>query len=229
MTGPLLAACVSTSRVDGALTTASLAQDKKAVLLLRVGAASPTCRHVAVLLGTPEGAGYRRHSILQVINVTSLIEPAVAEAELNPGTYHIVGYACHDGAKPLAVAQKADPGTYSTSYAHFTLQAGEIVNAGYLHFHGSRVGNNVFGRPVRTDVSVTDWPLAELDRFKQQRPQIYAQMVTRLMTVSPKGPGEPTTGDCARFAALRAEGKVQSLPAGCAPALPQVSQPRTRS
>ena len=32
---------------------------------------------------------------------------AVAETELEPGSYHIIGYACHDGKKPQAVAQKA--------------------------------------------------------------------------------------------------------------------------
>ena len=216
-----LAACVQTSQVDSALTTASLTRDKQAAVVLRIGAASPTCQHVAILLGTPDGAGFRRHKVLQVGNVHSLVEPAVAETELEPGAYHIIGYACHDGKKPQAVAQKADPGflftpgTYRTSYAHFAVQAGEIVNLGYLHFHASRIGTNAFGRPVRTTVTVTDWPLAELARFKQRRPQIYAQMVTRLMTVSPTGPGEPTSSDCARLRALKAEGKVQAVPISC--------------
>ena len=61
-----LQACASTSRVDADVTPAALAADKKAVAVMRIGSASPTCQHVAILLGTPEGAGYRRHSILQV-------------------------------------------------------------------------------------------------------------------------------------------------------------------
>ena len=216
----VLAGCGTTSRVDDTVTTAALAQSKTSVMILRIGAASPTCRHVAVLLGTPDGAGYRRHKQLQVMNVTSLVEPAVAEAELPPGTYHIVGYSCHDGRKPAAVMQKADAETFATptyasSYASFTIQAGEILNVGYLHFHASRVGTNAFGRPVRTDVTVTDWPLAELDRFKLKRPGLYAQMVTRLMTVAPTGPAPPSTGDCARLEALKREGKVQTVPAAC--------------
>ena len=62
------------------------------------------------------------------------------------------------------------------------------------------------------DIEVTDWPLAELDRFKAKRPHIYAQMKTRLMTVTPQEPGPPRAQDCARLKALKAEGKVQQLP-----------------
>lgn len=211
--------CAATSRVDDSITTAALAQDKRAVFVLRVGAASPTCRHVAILLGTVEGAGFRRERQLQVMEVHSVVEPAVVEAEIAPGTYHVIGYSCHDGTKAKAVAQKADreifQQTYATSYASFTVKAGEIVNLGYLHFHGSRVGTNAFGRPIRTDVTVSDWPLAELDRFKLKRPGLYGQMTTRLMAVNPTGPQPPTSADCARYEALKREGKVAAMPASC--------------
>lgn len=217
----LMTACAGTSRVDSTVTPAALTQDKKAVAVMRIGAASPTCKHVAVLLGTREGEGYRRHGVLQVMNVHSLVEPAVAEAELAAGTYHIIGYSCHDGRKPGVVADKADPGflatpgTYRTSYAHFSVQAGEIVNVGYLHFHASKVGNNAFGRSVRTNVTISDWPLAELDRFKQKRPQIFARMVTRLMAATGTTTDATSSDDCARLVALRTEGKVQTLPPAC--------------
>jgi hypothetical protein len=104
---------------------------------------------------------------------------------------------------------------YRTSYASFTLQAGEIVNVGYLHLVAWRHGHNTFGRPVEMDIEITDWPLAELDRFKAKRPHIYTQMTTRLMKVMPVGPGEPGPRECARLEALRAEGKVQQLPPAC--------------
>ena len=218
----LVAACASSTRVDSAVTPAALAQDKKAVAILRIGAASPTCKHVAVLLGTRDGDGYRRHSVLQVMNVHSLLEPAVAETELTAGTYHVIGYSCHDGRKPGVVADKADPGflttpgTYRTSFASFNVNAGEIVNVGYLHFHASKIGTNAFGRPVRTRVTISDWPLAELDRFKQKRPQIFAQMVTRLMTATDNTTDKTSTEDCARLAVLQSQGKVQTLPPACA-------------
>ena len=75
--GLLLAGCTQTSRVDDNLSTASLSQSKKAVAVMRVGAASPSCVNVAVLLGVREGDGYRRQQGISVMNVRSLTVPAV--------------------------------------------------------------------------------------------------------------------------------------------------------
>jgi hypothetical protein len=184
---------------------------------MRVGAASPSCINVAVLLGVREGEGYRRHQGITVANVRSLTEPAVAEVELDPGEYHVLAYRCQT-AKDVKTLSDSDGGQlYRTSYASFTLQAGEIVNVGYLHVGASRVGRSSFGRPVEVDIDVTDWPLAELDRFKARRPQIYAQMTTRLMIVTPRGEAELGPKECARLKALQAEGKVQQLPEACLP------------
>jgi hypothetical protein len=192
-----LGACTQTSRVDEGISTASLSQTRRAVAVMRVGAASPTCVNVAVLLGVREGAGYRRHQGITVMNVRSLVEPAVAEVELE---------------------------TYRTSMASFRLEPGEIVNVGYLHVDAWRHGLNMFGRRIATDIDVTDWPLAELDRYKAKRPELYAQMKTRLMTVTP-GQGPPTREDCARLQALKAEGKVQTLPEECTRASPPKRTP----
>src|SRR5436190_3163154 len=90
----LIAACTQTSRVDDDLSTASLTETKKAVAVMRVGAASPDCINVAVLLGAREGEGFRRRQGLTVMNVRSLTEPAVAEVELDPGEYHVLAYRC---------------------------------------------------------------------------------------------------------------------------------------
>src|SRR4029079_17846405 len=92
--GLLLAGCTQTSRVDDNLSTASLQQTRKAVAVMRVGAASPSCVNVAVLLGVREGEGYRRHQGITVVNVRSITEPAVAEVELDPGEYHVLAYRC---------------------------------------------------------------------------------------------------------------------------------------
>jgi hypothetical protein len=40
-------------------------------------------------------------------------------------------------------------------------------------------------------------------------------MKTRLMTVTPRGPGEPGEDDCETMRQLQAEGKLQNLPAAC--------------
>jgi hypothetical protein len=213
----LVAGCTQTSRVDGDLSTSSLTQAKKAVAVMRVGAASPTCINVAVLLGVREGDGYRRHQGMTVANVRSITEPAVAEIELDPGEYHVLAYRCQSaGGAVKTVDDNAGGQLYRTSYASFTLQAGEIVNVGYLHLVAWRHGRNAFGRPVEMDIEITDWPLAELDRFKAKRPHIYAQMTTRLMKV-PLAPGEPGPQECARLKTLLAEGKVQQLPSACLP------------
>jgi hypothetical protein len=213
----LAVGCTQTSRVDDNLSTAALTETKKAVAVMRVGAASPYCINVAVLLGVREGDGFRRHQGVTVMNVRSLVEPAVAEIELDPGEYHLVAYRCQTkGGGTKTVAAAAEPGTYTTSFASFRLEPGEIVNVGYLHVEAWRHGRNTFGRPTLMDVEVTDWPLAELERYKTKRPHIYAQMKTRLMTVTPQGQGPPTSQDCARLKALKAEGKVQELPPECA-------------
>jgi len=214
----LVAGCTQTSRVDDNLSTASLAQTRKAVAVMRVGAASPTCINVAVLLGVREGEGFRRHQGITVANVRSITEPAVAEVELDPGEYHVLAYRCQSAEGIKTLDDSAGGQLYRTSYASFTLHSGEIVNVGYLHVGAVRVGRSSFGRPVEVDIEVTDWPLAELDRFKARRPQIYAQMKTRLMAVAPREAGEPGAPECARLKALLAEGKVQQLPAACQPA-----------
>jgi hypothetical protein len=213
----LLAGCTQTSRVDDNLSTASLTQTKKAVAVMRVGAASASCINVAVLLGVREGDGYRRHQGITVANVRSITEPAVAEVELDPGEYHVLAYRCQSKQGIKTLDDSAGGQLYRTSYASFTLHSGEVVNVGYLHIGASRVGRSSFGRPVEVDTDVTDWPLAELDRFKAKRPHIYAQMTTRLMTVMPLEPGEPGPPECARLKALLAEGKVQQLPPACLP------------
>lgn len=214
----LLAGCTQTSRVDDNLSTASLSQSKRAVAVMRVGAASPTCVNVAVLLGVREGEGYRRRQGITVMNVRSLTEPAVAEVELDPGEYHVLAYRCQSaGGSVKTVDDNVGGQLYATSFASFTLQAGEIVNVGYLHLVAWRHGRNTFGRPVEMEIEISDWPLVELDRFKARRPHIYAQMTTRLMKVTDRVPAEPGPQECARLKALQAEGKVQQLPPACQP------------
>jgi hypothetical protein len=208
----LATGCTQTSRVDDNLSTTALVETRKAVAVMRVGAASPYCINVAVLLGVRQGDAFRRHQAINVTNVRSLVEPAVAEVELDLGEYHLVAYRCQTKGGIKTVSAAAEPGTYTTSFASFRLEPGEVVNVGYLHVEAWRQGRNTFGRPTLMDVEVTDWPLAELERYKARRPHIYAQMKTRLMTVTPQGQGPPTSQDCARLKALKAEGKVQELP-----------------
>ncbi len=210
-----LAGCAAQStRVGDTTTATTLAGARKSVAIMRVGAASPECNHVQVLLGVRDGEGFRRHKPITVMNVRSVTEAPVGEIELDPDEYHVVAYACikDKGAKVVGDSG-ATTQSYRTSYASFRLAPGEIVNVGYLHFHAKRVGTNALGRAIETDIKVTDWPLAELDRFKARRGAIYAQMTTRLMTVAETTAVAPA--DCPRFKALKAEGKIQNVPAEC--------------
>jgi hypothetical protein len=216
--------CAQTTRVDeGELSPARLSQSRKAVAVMRIGAGGSACDNVAVLLGVREGAGFRRHTPLRVSNVRSLSEPAVAEVELDPGEYHVVAYACSNAKGHRVVQGRAgddvasDGGhVYRWSYTSFRLEPGEVVNVGYLHIDAAKVGRSQLGRPLRIEVAVTDWPLAELERYKAKRPAVYAQMKTRLMKIELGDDGPPGAEDCAKLRQLKAEGKVQTLPKACA-------------
>jgi hypothetical protein len=217
----VVAGCAQTTRVGDDVSTAKLAQTQKAVAVMRLGAASPACNHVAVLLGSRLGEGYKREQVVIVANVRSVLESPIAEVEMAPGEYHVIGYSCQQQKAQKTVTDKAGASIetgqmYRTSYASFTVGAGEIVNVGYFHFGASHAGRSAFGRPLRIETSVSDWPLDELKRFQKERPAIYAQMVTRLMKITAKS-GEVSVDDCGTYKALQAEGKIQQIPAVCAP------------
>lgn len=185
---------------------------------MRVGAASVACDHAQVLLGYREGEAFRRAKPITVMNLRSVTEAPVGEIELDPGEYHVIAYACVRSGKGVKVIadDTGDGHVYRTSYAHFQVNPGEIVNVGYLHFHARRAGSNALGRGIEADIKVTDWPLAELDKFRARRGPIYAQMTTRLMIVETRAAGATPRADCERYTQLKSEGKVQAVPADCA-------------
>ncbi len=213
----LLGACSQTTRVGDETTTGQLAQSGKAVAVMRLGMASPHCQHVGLWLGVREGPGFRPTHPVAVIHAPSLLDVPVAEVELDPGEYHVVSYACGTGTSASQVATyDVTTGLTRTSHASFSIAAGEVVNVGSFEFHAARVGTNAFGRELRTTVTVTDWPLADLDKYKAKRPQIYGQMKTRLMAVTPRSGQEAGESECDRIRKLKADGKLQHLPTVCA-------------
>lgn len=217
-----LAGCVQTSRVDEAVTPAKLATAKKGVALIRIGTSSPECINVAALLGVKAGTGYEGRARIQVANVRSITQSRVAEVELDPGEYHLIGYSCTKEKGPIVVTDKAGGGLYGTSFAHFTIAAGEVVNAGYFHFGASHEGRSLFGRSIRADIKITEWPLDELDLFQKQRPTLYAQMKTRLMVMSDGPPSaDELARTCQRWQALKGEGKAQDVPPECGGRAPE--------
>jgi hypothetical protein len=215
----LAAGCaVGTSRVGDELTASSLSKTKKAVALVKLGAADPLCSVLAAGIGVREGGHFRVVQTARIVRKAG--ETAVAELELDTGEYHVVSYVCTRRGGAVLLAEPAGNGLYKKSYASFKIAPGEILNVGYLHLVPMRSTQVAYTRVLHVRLAVTDWPLAELDRFKRQRPNLYTQMKTRLMTVHKVGP--PTTGQvqaaCAEMRRLQAEGKLQNLPAACTPA-----------
>jgi hypothetical protein len=215
----LLAGCASTSRVGDDLTISSLSQSKKAVALIKLGAADPLCRTLVAGIGVREGGNFRHVQLARIVRKAG--EAAVAELELGAGEYHVVSYSCARPGASVVLAEPAGAGLYAKSYASFNIAPGEVLNVGYLQLvpmASAQVSHNTRVMSVR--IAVTDWPLAELDRFKQQRPHLYAQMKTRLMTVHRVEPPtvQQVQAACAEMRRLQAEGKIQDLPLICTPA-----------
>ena len=89
----LTAGCAGTSRVGDELTATSLSQSRKAVALIKLGAADSTCTVLQAGIGVREGEHYR---IIQTARIQrSANETAVAELELGTGEYHVVSFTCN--------------------------------------------------------------------------------------------------------------------------------------
>jgi hypothetical protein len=211
----LCAGCGGTSRVGDELTTTSLTQSKKAVALIKLGAADPLCTTLTAGIGVREGEGYRLLQTARIVRNAN--EASVAELELASGEYHIVSYMCTRQRGALYLAQPAGNGVFKKSYASFTVAPGEIVNVGFLQMVAMGAVPVARANYVHIRIAVTDWPLAELDRFKQQRPKLYTQMKTRLMAVAKVElpTVEQIRAKCAEMKKLQVEGKLQNLPSLC--------------
>jgi hypothetical protein len=214
----LAAGCagVGTSRVGDELTATSLSQTKKAVALIKLGAADPLCNTLVAGIGVRDGNNFRHVQLARIVRKVG--DTAVAELELGAGEYHVVSYSCARPGRAVLLAEPLGDGLYRKSYASFNIAPGEILNIGYLQLVPLGA-SQLDARVVHVRLAVTDWPLAELDRFKQQRPNLYAQMRTRLMKVHQVEPPtlEQVRTVCAEMRRLQADGKIQQLPAICAP------------
>src|SRR6185503_8081997 len=224
----LTAACGGTSRVADELTATSLSQSKKAVALIKLGAADPLCTVLSAGIGVREGGDFR---LVQTARIERFDGVAVAELELGSGEYHVVSYSCVRRGGSVLLAEPAGGGLYKKSYATFSLAPGEVLNVGYLHLVPmASTPISASYRVLHVRLAVTDWPVAELDRFKRQRPNLYSQMRTRLMTVHKIEP--PTVAQiqarCAEMRRMQGEGKLQNLPALCMPGGAAGGGPPTR-
>jgi hypothetical protein len=215
----LTAGCAGTSRVDDQLTAGSLTQGRKAVALIMLGAFDPMCTVLQAGIGVRQGETYR---IVQTARIQRTVnDTAVAELELGTGEYHVVSFTCNRPSGGMSqLAESLGGGVFKKSYASFSLAPGEFINVGYLQLvpmSSTQVSYQT--RVVAVRVAVTDWPMSELERFKQQRPGLYSQMRTRLMTVPKVEPpsAQQIQARCDELRRLQAEGKLQNLPPICNP------------
>ncbi|MFZ1106546.1 MAG: hypothetical protein WAN86_27405 [Hyphomicrobiaceae bacterium] len=211
----LVSACGGTSRVGDELTATSLSQSRKAVALIKLGAADPMCSALQAGIGVRQGDHYK---IVETARIQrSAKDTLVAELELGAGEYHVVSYTCNRPRGAIHLADSLGGGVFRKSYASFSLAPGEILNVGYLQLVPMASTQVAYTRVLAVRLAVTDWPLAELERFKRQRPGLYGQMKTRLMTVPRVDPPtmQQVQARCAELRRLQAEGKLQNLPPMC--------------
>ena len=228
----LLGGCAQqTSRIDDAsLTSGSISRTKKGIALVKIGAALNTCTTAAISLGTRDGNKFRDVTTLRVVGLNSPVQPAVAEVELDPGEYHVTGYVCVTPQGSVArVASQMHLSGRVESFASFSINAGEVVNAGFLLIAPVRITRLAATTIIDWQIAVRDWPIDELTRFKSKRPQLYAAMQTRLMVVTKVAPptADQVASACEPHKKLQSEGKIQDLPPLCRPGaqIPGVTAP----
>lgn len=210
LTGAVVSACAPNTRLAVEPAPATLARSKRAVVLMKFAMPQEACKGHYLWIGVRDGDGHRQVARLQLPGSPKAGSANAAEAELDPGDYHVLGYACQRARSILAFGSQGGPVTHSL--AGFTLGPGEIVNVGYIT--AQRRATHP-GAPVV--MSVGDWPLDDLTRFKAERPLLFGAMKTRLLSVKV---GQPLTADekaerCLQLRELAASGKVQNAPAGC--------------
>ena len=214
----LLAACSGGGRVNEQLADpVTLRNSKQAIGLFRVATPDPSCLSLGVSVGVREGQLYRPQ---QTLKLKQTLVTNVLEVLLEPGEYHILGFACYRARSTLVMVEPQGDGLLRRSYASFAISAGEVVNLGQIRLVRTGRTPGIFNSFAEVAVEISDWPLPELERFKSQRPKLYAEMRVRLMTAAPKVQLTPevTAQKCAEIAKLQAEGKIQNVPTGCNPA-----------
>lgn len=219
--GVAMAGCATTSRIDDAsLATGSTTRTTKGIALVKIGAAVNSCTTASVNLGTRDGTRFKDVTTLSVAGLNSPTQPAVAEVELAPGEYHVTGYTCvTPRGEVMRIVPKPQLSGRAESFASFSIAAGEVVNAGFLMLAPVRAIPIGAGPVVDWQILVRDWPIDEVNRFKAQRPQLYATMQARLMTVTKVPPvtAAQVASACEPHKKLQAEGKIQELPPLCRP------------
>jgi len=185
-------------------------------VLMKIGSADGGCVRASVLLGQQEGNRFVAVRRLDVAGLWAPTVSTVSEMELDAGDYQVLGYSCATPSGKQFAFSSLVGFAYRGSLARFSVQAGEVVNVGYLHLDAGRVRRNVVSRSVPMTIAAQDWPFDEIERFRRDRPDLFAPMVTRLMVLIDDTPTEDDVRRmCEDVRALQAAGKVQEVPPIC--------------
>ncbi len=209
-----LAGCVGNSQVLGEVSATALLDQQKAIAIMRLAPVGPDCLQLKARLARRQGDKLQKDRIVRVILPRSIDHIPVAEVVLDPGEYHIMSYTCSTKKKARNASDADHFGRPRSSLASFRLAAGEIINLGSFSVE-VRPSRDRFGGGSIFQVSVTDWPLRDLERYARQRANIYQRMKTRLMTVTRPPSVAPTAEDCAMFRRHHQAGKLAVLPQPC--------------
>ena len=197
---------------------AALREKKEAIALIRFPPPEPKCTALGMQIGVRQGDLFKP---TQTLRLRNLAVTNVLEVLLEPGEYHVLSLTCVHGKAMQTLWEPQGNGLLRRSYAAFSIAAGEVLNAGEIKVVRTDRRPAVVTSSAGAHVEVSDWPLAELERFKSQRPKLFAEMRTRLMTVTPSSAAtaETVPQQCAELRQMQASGKVQTLPVACAAAV----------
>jgi hypothetical protein len=212
----LLAGCSNVQVAEQLADAPALRDNKQAIGFFRLGRPDPSCLHLGIQLGIRKGALFQPG---QQRKLTQTAVTQVIEMLLPAGEYHIVSITCYRARSTLVLSDPHGDGLMRRSFASFTLAPGEIVNLGEVRLFDKKRTHGIWGAFHDIGVEVSDWSLAELERFKSQRPKHFAEMRTRLMTLPPSAPtSEQSPKLCEDARRMHADGKLQNLPQQCATA-----------
>ena len=206
-----LAACGTIQPpIMDSLTTAALLQQKKAIAVLELGSADHSCLEIEVKFGMAQGASFKIVKAAKTGGSKAHYAAHIVEVEFDPGEIHVVEVRCQRTKNILRLGEAGPNGTGMKSLAAFRIDPGEILNIGLLEISDSR-------NAKLAHLSIKDLPLAALQAYKQTKPNLFAQMKTRLMKVNGEGAANDARQRelCTTMQQFLASGKIEKLPAEC--------------
>jgi len=203
-----LAACATATRPMIEPTPQALTEKKRGVAVVKFVMPGEDCLQHVLTIGMREGNGHRMLRRLFARGHAPATTANAAEIELDAGEYQVLGYLCQRQRSFVSVGNQGGP--YTAAIGGFTVAPGEVVNIGQLAFR------KVWGSAAVT-LAITDWSLADLNRYRDERPQLFAAMKTRLLVATAGKPlsAEHKEQTCAEMKAMHDAGKLQNLPKGC--------------